>query len=89
MNTTAKNREEEVPEHPFFEACEAWLAAADALADSFEQRWLALEREFIAYAKLEIESRREARGIRSFGDLLLDLAEALDGPSGSQWLNAF
>ncbi|MAI80985.1 MAG: exodeoxyribonuclease V subunit beta [Deltaproteobacteria bacterium] len=84
MNTTAKNREEEVPEHPFFEACEAWLAAADVLADSFEQRWLALEREFIAYAKLEIESRREARGIRSFGDLLVDLAEALDGPSGSQ-----
>ena len=75
---TNVKRQGETPEHPFFEACEDWLARAADLEAAYETEWLALERRFADYARGEIQARQARNGTRTFNDLLLDLATALD-----------
>ncbi|MFP6641621.1 MAG: UvrD-helicase domain-containing protein, partial [Myxococcota bacterium] len=84
LHRTLKARAGETPQHPFFDLCDAWLGAADDLEEAYRSQWVALELAFLAYAEVEIDARREERSTRSFGDLLVDLAEALDGPSGER-----
>ena len=84
VDRTLAKRQGETPEHPFFEACEDWLARAEALEAAYETEWLALELRLAEYARGEIESRQESSGTRTFNDLLLDLATALEGPSGDR-----
>jgi len=81
---TLAKRKGETPEHPFFDACEGWLDAATALEAAYESEWLALELRFADYARGEIEARQARSGTRTFNDLLLDLATALEGPNGDR-----
>ena len=81
---TSVKRKGDTPEHPFFEACEEWLSLAAELEAAYESEWIALELGFAEYARGEIEARQGRSGTRTFNDLLIDLATALEGPSGDR-----
>jgi exodeoxyribonuclease V beta subunit len=71
------------PTHPFFEACERLKAAHDALLDAFKTRLVLLKVRLIDYCNRELARRKERRQLQSYDDLLLNVAGALAGESGS------
>lgn len=66
------------PQHPFFEAVVALIAAEEALAASVRSERVRLELELVVYARSEIARRQEAANVQSFDDLLRRLARALE-----------
>ncbi len=66
------------PEHPFFEVCDS-LAAADLRLSSNTTRFLV---NLAQYARSELDARKRASGVQSFGDLLHRLGDALAGDGG-------
>ncbi len=80
---TAKPRNKPAvpPQHPFFDACTAFVAA--------RARWvLAFQREFLATAPAELARRKLQRNVLSFNDLLTRLLDALRSPRGSELVKA-
>lgn len=72
------------PQHPFFEECAELLSARTAALQALGA-WLELKkRELIAWARTEFGRRKGEQAIRTFDDLLRELAEALRGPRGPQ-----
>ncbi|HEY2736538.1 MAG TPA: UvrD-helicase domain-containing protein, partial [Polyangiales bacterium] len=72
------------PQHPFFDACAAWHAAACALAQCMREQVVAFQRGALEYARAEIARRSEESGTLSFDELLLQLSAALDGAGGTR-----
>jgi len=70
------------PEHPFFSICEEYKARQDVLIEAYDRRLLALKRELYVYVHEELMTRKRARNIQSFDDLLLNLYAALTGARG-------
>jgi exodeoxyribonuclease V beta subunit len=65
------------PEHPFYEACSAMLAANADLRSAYERRVWLLRAELLAYCNDELQIRKRRRGLQSYDDLLLNLERAL------------
>ncbi|MGB8166929.1 MAG: exodeoxyribonuclease V subunit beta [Chthoniobacteraceae bacterium] len=69
------------PQHPFFAACSAFVAARG--------HWvLAFQREFLATAPDELARRKLQRNVLSFNDLLTRLRDALRSMHGSELVKA-
>ena len=79
----ATNRNGKTPAHPFFEACEALKAAHAALLEALRRRLVSLRIRLIDYCTAELATRKEARRLQSYDDLLLNLARALEGDDGA------
>lgn len=63
------------PSHPFCKWCEDFAAALDSFAAEARAH-------FLQWARGEIATRKEARGVMGFEDLLMRLHSALSGPGG-------
>ncbi len=63
------------PTHPFFDLC-------GELADSVDERFLALKWELVAFCQRRLPELKKKRNIRFFDDLLNDLYEAIQGERG-------
>ena len=72
----------EPPRHPFFSRAGELLAARESAGRELSSWWLALQHEFVDYARSELSRRKQERGVQSFDDLLQGLAGALDRPEG-------
>jgi exodeoxyribonuclease V beta subunit len=70
------------PSHPFFDACDALLAASESARAAVDDRMLAFKRDLIAYARREVPLRKAALRVQGFDDLLRRLDAALQGPGG-------
>ena len=70
------------PEHPFFEACEAWLAADTPATAHFDAVIVALQRRCVVYARREVDRRMRVARHQSFDDLLQLLDRALAAQGG-------
>ncbi|MGA1823680.1 MAG: exodeoxyribonuclease V subunit beta [bacterium] len=70
------------PQHSFFDVCDRLILALEDLNAAFEQRLLALRKEFISFVCEELSRRKHKQNIRSFDDLLADLQIALQKEGG-------
>ena len=64
------------PQHPFFDACSAFVDARGAWVLTFQH-------EFLEQAPAELARRKAERNVLSFNDLLTRLRDALRSPRGS------
>ena len=77
---TKKNRIGETPDHPFFDACGRFRAAAQRLVERLDDWALAIRHDLFAFAPAEMRRRNEESGTLAFDDLLQRLEVALGGP---------
>ncbi len=70
------------PAHPFFDRCEELLQAYQALDAGYRQAWVALQRALIEYSDERLRVRKAQLRIQGYDDLLLNLADALNGDAG-------
>ena len=69
------------PQHPFFDACHAFVTARG--------HWvLAFQNEFLAWAPAELARRKLQQNVLSFNDLLTRLRDALRSTHGSELVKA-
>jgi exodeoxyribonuclease V beta subunit len=71
------------PRHELFAACDDLLAREEALDALLDRHAVWLKRDFVDYARREIQERKEAANRPSFDDLLHRLAEALADGDGA------
>jgi exodeoxyribonuclease V beta subunit len=69
--------------HPFLAAAGRLWEAAPAALGSLRNREAAMRARLAVYAHEELPRRKRERGLIGYGDVLADLASALDGPGGS------
>ncbi|MDY6822253.1 MAG: exodeoxyribonuclease V subunit beta [Thermodesulfobacteriota bacterium] len=69
---------DDTPEaHRFFDICEHHQALSGALVSFFNRRITRLKRDFIDYARRELEARKKRRNIHYFDDLVANVNAAL------------
>ena len=73
----APRRAGKTPQHAFFDACAALVAARGPIADNFDERLMAFKLRLVKYARKEAPRRKLQAGVQSFDDLLLQLDKAL------------
>ncbi|MDP6979746.1 MAG: exodeoxyribonuclease V subunit beta [Myxococcota bacterium] len=73
------------PDHPFFGACEALLAANDDAAEALRDRQVSLERRLISETTKQLAERKREAARQSYDDLLAQMRTALVSPSGSRF----
>lgn len=80
--TTASLREActsaSFPEHPFFNAFDAFIEEATRLQQQVLQHVLYFRRDLVDYVRSELSRRKRARSLLSFDDLLTQLCRALE-----------
>jgi exodeoxyribonuclease V beta subunit len=74
--------------HPLFDTMESFRETWTALEQSLDTHLLALRREVVDYARVEVPRRKRIAQVQSFDDLLNLLDAALDGPSGESLADA-
>jgi exodeoxyribonuclease V beta subunit len=80
---TAKlNKGGQLPQHAFFAAMDSLLQAAEELQAACESTTRRLMRDFLLTARNELAERKRRSAQQTYDDLLVDLAQALDGPAG-------
>lgn len=72
-----------IPKHEFFGAIDALLQAAARLEAAFEQATRRLTHDFLLAARIALDAQKRRSGQQGYDDLLVDLARALQGPSGA------
>ncbi len=76
-----RNKPPVPPQHPFFDACRAFVAA--------RRHWvLAFQNEFLTWAPAELARRKLQQNVLSFNDLLTRLRDALRSAHGSELVKA-
>ncbi len=80
--TKARTQASPPPEHPFFAAVDALLAAGARLAAAFDSASRRLLHDFLLAAREELAARKRRSGQQSYDDLLADMAQALQSPAG-------
>jgi exodeoxyribonuclease V beta subunit len=70
------------PRHAFFAACSLLVAARRPFLDDVARRLEDLKRRLAAHVRKELPKRKRKRGVRSFDDLLQDVARAVRGRHG-------
>jgi len=73
----ARKKDGVLPEHAFFAAADALIAAAQALRQWHERLWLGLVRLWLEQAPAALQAAKRVRRTVSFDDLLADLYHAL------------
>jgi len=73
---------EEVSHHLFFQLCENFSQLRERLPNDFNEFLINLKYELFNYAAAELDERKRAKNVRSFGDMLANLHGALEGPGG-------
>ena len=81
-HATRKGRQP--PAHPIFEACETLVGAREALDPVLEARRRRLVADCLAFVSGELTTRKRARQLHAYTDLLTELRLALDGPQGER-----
>lgn len=71
------------PAHPFFDACQALIDASDCLQSELDAWTINFEREFLDYAREELQRRAQQSAFFTYDDLLVLVHGALSGPSGA------
>jgi exodeoxyribonuclease V beta subunit len=71
------------PEHAFYAAMDALLAAAGGLEAAYDTATRRLVHDFLIQARAELTARKRRGGHQTYEDLLADLAGALRGPGGA------
>ena len=66
-----------------FAACEAFLAAVEALDRALALHVVEFKQRLVAEARTRLRARMERLGVRGFDDLVYDLRDALRGPAGT------
>ena len=82
--TQKTNQGGQLPTHPFFAAVDDLLAAAAQLEQAYDNGLHRLVRDFLTTARTELAERKRRTGQQTYDDLLVDLAQALDGPAGEK-----
>ncbi|MFH0845747.1 MAG: exodeoxyribonuclease V subunit beta [Pseudomonadota bacterium] len=72
------------PKHPFFECCEAHKQKESELHKFFERHLLNLKIGLFEYGRRELAGRKAEKNIYFFDDLLLQVHQALEGPTGKR-----
>ncbi|MGA1868919.1 MAG: exodeoxyribonuclease V subunit beta [bacterium] len=84
----AKTKGNEVPAHPFFDACDRLQDALTALCSVYDNHLIAFKRECLSFVRKELSERKRKQNIRSFDDLLSGVQAALCGQEGSSLAQA-
>ena len=71
-----------VPDHPFFSLCQDLSEVIERLEQAYRDRLVACRKELKEWLERELMLRKRALNQRCFDDLLLDLDQALEAPSG-------
>jgi exodeoxyribonuclease V beta subunit len=82
--TQKLNQGGQLPTHPFFAAVDDLLAATAQLEQAYDSEERRLVQDFLTTARNELAERKRRTGQRTYDDLLVDLAQALDGPAGAK-----
>jgi len=83
---TKKNRRR--PTHPFFDICDRLQYQAEKLQFEMAQRLLFLKTEYFRYAQSQLATRKTAKNIQFYDDLLLTVHQALEKDSGANLLDS-
>lgn len=70
------------PSHRFFDLCERFQEARRELLAAYDQKIVALRREFLRCLRQDLQSKKIRKNILFFDDLLTRLHAALCGPNG-------
>jgi exodeoxyribonuclease V beta subunit len=73
---------QQTPTHPFFGALDAVVEALPLAVEACAAFRLELKLEFVSKAQFMLDARARRSHIRTFDDLLRDLARAINGPQG-------
>lgn len=76
------NKGATAPDHPFFAAMDALLAAAGTFEQAGEAALRRLAHDFLLTARAELAAKKRRSGQQTYDDLLADLAEALRSEGG-------
>ena len=76
------------PSHPFFSACADFAAAREELQTLCRAGLLALQRDFLLWREGEAQQRKAQLNIRTFDDLLGEVASAVQRSRGAGLLQA-
>jgi exodeoxyribonuclease V beta subunit len=73
------------PSHPFFAAWDRYVSLAQEL---LLNDIVALQRELFELARPRLDARKDARNVRAYSDLLVRLAESIEGPGSDALADA-
>ena len=79
----ATNKGHAPPEHPLFDACERLLAAHEEAQGELADWAVSVQHDLVQFIRTELLLRKRKRGVQTFDDLLLELAQALRRPGGA------
>ncbi len=75
-----KDQQGREPRHPFFDACETLVVAAQSYDHVSSRHALGFQQELVAFVRRELPRRKERLGVMGFDDLLMALEQALTAP---------
>ncbi len=76
------------PSHPFFADCAAFAEAREELQNLCRASLLALQRDFLLWREVEAAKRKARQNLRTYDDLLSEVAGAVTTKSGAGLLQA-
>jgi exodeoxyribonuclease V beta subunit len=76
------------PAHAFFDACEALRATHETLVAAYDRAIALMKVRLLAYCDGELATRKAARRLQSYDDMLLNLDAALHGARGGELAEA-
>jgi exodeoxyribonuclease V beta subunit len=82
------NKGKPSPSHPFFADCAAFAEAREELQNLCRASLLALQRDFLLWRDSEAGKRKARLNLRTYDDLLSEVASAVTSPSGAGLLQA-
>jgi exodeoxyribonuclease V beta subunit len=82
------NKGNPAPSHPFFPLCADFVTARSALSDLYAQALLALQRDFLLWRDNEAIRRKARQNLRTYDDLLSEVASAVTTKRGAGLLKA-
>ncbi|MEW6514570.1 MAG: exodeoxyribonuclease V subunit beta [Pseudomonadota bacterium] len=82
------NKGGQLPQHAFFAAMDELLQSAGELQAACESATRRLLQDFLLTARTGLAERKRRSGQQTYDDLLVDLAQALDGPAGPRLVDS-
>jgi exodeoxyribonuclease V beta subunit len=84
--TKATKKNHRQPTHPFFDLCDLLQSQAEKLQSEMAQRLLFLKAEYFRYAQSQLATRKAAKNIQFYDDLLTTVHQALENDAGANLL---
>ncbi|MDZ4184366.1 MAG: UvrD-helicase domain-containing protein, partial [Desulfuromonadales bacterium] len=82
------NKGKTAPSHSFFADCANFVAARAELSELYSRALLALQRDFLLWHDSEASKRKARQNLRTYDDLLSEVASAVTTRSGAGLLQA-